>query len=88
MPNDTAIESLMEVCVKAGLAARHAQACLLALEARHPKVNASELAQARVEADRLSRAYVDSQGPLYEAGPALFRAHLAEVQRRINERLL
>lgn len=87
MPDDAAVEALIEDCVKAGVAARRAYAALLALDARQPKASSSELKRARAESDRLSKAYVNCQGPLAAAEPALFHARFAEVQHRINERL-
>jgi hypothetical protein len=45
------------------------------------------MAQARSEAERLSRAYQASQRPLAQAGPGLFQARMVQVQRRIAERL-
>ena len=87
MADPTTVEALIERCVSAGIEARRAHARLLTLEAQHPPAAAADLAQARAEADRLSRAYLESQRPLAAAGLGQFQARLAQAQHRIAEQL-
>lgn len=81
------IEELIERCVEAGVAARRAHARLLALEAQHPRADPAELAEALAEADRLTKAYVESQQPIAEASGAMFHTRMLDIQHRIAERL-
>lgn len=92
-PDAASIEDVMERCVAAGLAVRRADRTVGALrgaDAEHRALSdgaRAELVRLEAEVERLSQAFVAAQGPLREAGPALFHQRLAEVNRRIVERL-
>lgn len=87
MTDPTTAGALIERCVSAGVEARRTHARLLALEAQHPPAAAADLTRARAEAERLSRAYRESQRPLAAPGLGQFQSRLAQVQHRIAERL-
>jgi hypothetical protein len=88
-----AFDDAIERCVAAGLAVRRADraaAELRVASAEHRDLTPTEwqrLVEIEAEAARLSKAFVALQGPLREAGPALFQQRFAEVKQQIEERL-
>lgn len=93
MPEKAKVESLIEACVTAGLALRIAGREASTLKATRPTqrvplgAELARLAEFDARVTRLGFLFVASQGPLSEAMPAMFLQHMAEVNRRIEDRL-